>query len=98
MRLNIYATFDSCAKVYGKPFFGRSDGESLRSFSDIAADTQHPIGQHPEHYSLWRLGTFSDQNAEICVETPDCLARAHELINPVKEEAEIIPLSPGGTD
>lgn len=95
MRTNIYTVFDSCAAVYQKPFYARSDGEALRSFSDIAADKEHPIGQHPEHYSLWRIGTYSDQDAEISVETPDCLGRAHELVT--QDNVTELPTSPGMT-
>lgn len=109
MKLNIYVIFDSCAGIYQNPFFGQSDGEATRSFGDIAQDASHPIGQHPEHYSMYRLGTYDNLNAKINLENKECIATAQELIalaknpNPerqpelVKALAEMGEISPGGT-
>jgi len=96
MRINLYTIYDSCAGVYQRPFSARSDGEALRSFTDIASDKEHPIGQHPEHYSIWRLGTFSDQDAELTTETKECLAHAVDLLHGNDDDA--YPTSPGGTN
>lgn len=81
MKWNIYTVYDSCAGIYQRPFVAHSDGEAVRSFGDIANDKEHPIGHHPEHYSLFRLGTFSDQDASINTEAKECLASAHEIIS-----------------
>lgn len=80
MRYNIYTIFDSCAQVYQRPFVAQSDGEALRSFGDIAGDKEHPIGQHPEHYSIWRNGTFSGADGSIKSEEKECLAHAIDLL------------------
>lgn len=80
MKLNIYVIYDSCAGMYQNPFFGQSDGEATRSFGDIAQDASHPIGQHPEHYSMYRLGTYDNNNAKINLENKECLATAQELL------------------
>lgn len=93
MKLNMYAIKDSCSNTYQRPFYARSDGEALRSFSDIAGDSSHPIGQHPEHYSIWRLGTFSDSDAACHIETKECLAHAHDLLS----DSHVTPISPGLT-
>ena len=55
MRLNVYTIFDSAAGAYMRPFFMQSDGQALRSFTDIATDKDHEIGKHPEDYSLYRI-------------------------------------------
>jgi hypothetical protein len=99
MRYNVYTVFDSCAGLYQRPFVAHSDGEALRSFGDIAEDEKHPIGQHPEHYSLHRIGSFNDKNAEILLESRECLATALELKsqgNP-RDNADESLKSPGGT-
>jgi len=80
MKNNIYTVKDSCAGFYQRPFTAQSDGAAMREFADIAKDREHPIGKHPEHYSLWRLGTFNDVNGEIAVELKECLAHAHDLL------------------
>lgn len=80
MKSFLYATFDTCAGVYSKPFTANSDNEIMRSFGDIVMDSKHPIGQHPEHYSLWRIGTFNDQDAKVTSDEKECLITALECV------------------
>ncbi len=80
MNLNIYSVFDCAAAAYMRPFFAQSDAEALRSFTDISIDADHPIGAHPEDYSLHRIGTYNDQTAVITPEDKQCLATAQERV------------------
>lgn len=80
MRVFLYSVFDSCGGIYDRPFVAQADGMALRSFGDIAADAKHPIGQHPEHYMLFRIGMFNDNTGEVESETPVCIGKAHELV------------------
>ncbi len=80
MNLNIYCIFDTAAGAYMRPFFAQSDAEATRSFTDIATDAEHPIGAHPEDYSLNRIGTYNDQTAWINAEKTQCLATALERV------------------
>ena len=80
MRLFLYCVFDSCSGVYDRPFCANADGSAVRSFGDIACDAEHPIGMHPEHYMLFRVGLFDDNTGEIVPEVPVCLCKAHELV------------------
>lgn len=80
MKMNIYSVFDTACGAYQKPFFGNADGEVMRSFIDIATDAEHAIGQHPEDYSLMRLGTFDDQNGLIQNEENSCLSTGLEAV------------------
>lgn len=65
MILNVYCVFDSAASVYQRPFYCQTDGEALRAFGDISFDKEHPIGMHPEDYSLYRVGQFNDAKGEL---------------------------------
>lgn len=80
MRLNVYTIFDTASGAYMRPFFMQSDGQAIRSFKDISLDADHAVGQHPEDYSLWRIGTFNDNNAKLEAEDRECLATALELV------------------
>lgn len=80
MKTNIYSIYDTAAGIYQKPFVAQSHGEVTRSFSDIACDAEHPIGQHPEDYTLFCLGTFNDGTGEIIPKPPNKIATALELI------------------
>ncbi len=80
MKLNIYSVFDTASGLYSRPFFSQSDGEAMRSFQDISTDAKHPIGMHPEDYTLFRLGIFDDSSGNLTNETNSSLATALELV------------------
>lgn len=81
MKLNAYTIFDSASGLYNRPFFNGSDGEAKRAFADISMDATHPIGQHPEDYSLHRIGIFDDNNAKLTPEKNECLITSLEAIS-----------------
>ncbi len=81
MKLNSYSIFDSASGLYMRPYFTGSDAEAIRSFGDIAQDKTHPIGMHPEDYSLHRIGVFDDNNAKYKAEKNECLTTALEIIS-----------------
>lgn len=80
MKLNIYSIFDTASGLYSRPFFTQSDGEAIRSFTDLSSDAKHPVGMHPEDYTLYRLGTFNDNNGAFHDEPNESLATALERI------------------
>lgn len=98
MNLNSYTIFDSCSGSYSRPFFTAADGDAVRQFGDIANDESHPIGKHPEHYSLFRNGTFNDQTGKFNPEEVTHLANAHEAVSQHQRGVDIKDLSPGLTD
>ncbi len=80
MKLNAYTIFDSASGLYMRPFYTQSDGEAKRSFADISMDAEHPIGKHPEDYSLHRIGVFDDNTAKYVQEKNECLVTALESL------------------
>ena len=56
MKKNLYAVIDTASGVYDGPIPGLADGHMIRWFSDMAVNADHPIGQHPEDYSLIKVG------------------------------------------
>lgn len=78
MNLNIYTIFDQASETYMRPFFSHADGQAKRSFSDVANDPDHEIGKHPKDYSLWHIGIFDDNKAEIIPQQKKCLMTALE--------------------
>ena len=87
MRLNIYTIFDSASGAYMRPFYAQSDGQALRSFTDIAQDADHEIGRHPEDYSLYRIGTYDDNKGELHPEDKECMATALEVVASARDKA-----------
>lgn len=80
MNLNIYAVYDKAIGAYMRPFCLTSDGQAVRGFTDETNNPETPVHAHPEDYALFRIGTFSDSDAVIRPEEPQCLCRAHEII------------------
>ena len=60
----MFVVHDSVSGVYDRPMCARSEGEMIRSFGDIAKDSKHPIGQHPEHYKLFYVGVFDAKSPD----------------------------------
>ena len=87
MRLNVYTIFDVASGAYMRPFFGASDGQAIRSFTDISQDADHEIGKHPEDYSLYRIGTYDDNKGVLHPEDKQCLATALEVVASAREKA-----------
>lgn len=81
MKLNAYSIFDAAAARYERPFFMMSDQEAIRTFGDLAnGNHDHPVGKHPEDYSLFRIGVYDDQTAKFQSEDRECLVHALETI------------------
>ena len=80
MKVQCYAIFDSCSGIYEKPFFSTADDLVKREFQDVATSADHIISKHPEHFSLWRLGGFDNENGFLTNEANECLWIATEAI------------------
>ena len=81
MKLKMYSIFDSAAAAYMRPFFVQTDSVALRAFQDLAINAEHEVGRHPEHYSLFRIGEFDDNEiGKSYFEGVECIAQAHELV------------------
>lgn len=88
MKVFVYSVLDRASGFYDRPFVARSDQEAVRSFGDIARDEKHPIGQHPDDYTLMRLGVFDDNTGAIEPQVPEKLFNAAEMLASRPEEEE----------
>ena len=80
MILFAYSIYDTASGAYMRPFMMQSDGQAIRSFTDIAMDAEHEIGKHPEDYALFRIGQFNDNKGELVGEDRECLITALEAV------------------
>ena len=81
MRMFLYTVFDTSSGIHDRPFCAFSDQAAMRSFGDIATDPGHPVGKHPEDFSLFRIGDFDDNKGMLKGEAPECLCTALELVS-----------------
>lgn len=77
---NLYSIYDTASGIYSSPIFAEADGQVTREFQDLALNKEHPFGQHPEDYALYRLGRYNDQTGKLDNEENICLATALELV------------------
>lgn len=62
MKLIACAVFDSKVGAYSPPFFVKTKGEAIRSFTDACRDDKVPFAKHPADYRLFFLGEFDDNS------------------------------------
>lgn len=94
MKLNFYAIFDKAIGAYMRPFVMQADGQAIRMFHDECVNADSPLSKHPEDYTLFRLGSFDDNEGEIVGQEAHKLARGHEIV--AAERASVSAL-PSGT-
>lgn len=63
--IKIFSILDKKANLWSRPMFVQSTGAMLRSYSDLANDKTQPVGQHPEDYYLYQIGTWNEYEGEI---------------------------------
>lgn len=79
MRLMMCSVFDSKVGAYATPFFCRTKGEAIRSFTDACKDDKLPFKAHPADYRLIFLGEFDDNSGAMLPTEPVPLIGADEL-------------------
>ncbi len=65
----IFSIYDSGASAYLPPFVLPAAGMAERSFSDCVNDKSHAFSRHPADYTLFQIGTWDEQTAEIAYTT-----------------------------
>ena len=81
MKMFMYAIFDRASGIYDRPFPSRSDAEASRAFSDIAVAADHPIGQHPDDYTLFEVGIWDDNAGELVGTSPRKVINGVEAVS-----------------
>lgn len=77
----VYTIYDSKAGYYNRPFVCRTKGEALRLFQQAANDIQTQVGQYPEDFILFEVGTWDDLKGEVQHETHISLGKAIDYVN-----------------
>lgn len=87
MPTNIYSVRDNLCGIYMPPTVGDNDNAMVRAFGDVATKPGTPIGDHPEDYTLERLGEFDKVTGKIVtLPTPVVLCHASDFVKSVSKE------------
>jgi len=80
MNQNIFTIYDSKAHAYLTPFFLHNQDMAIRIFADCINDQSHQFGKHPEDYTLFHIGSWSDEKAKFLTTNPISLGTGVEFI------------------
>jgi hypothetical protein len=82
MKTKIYSIFDSAANAYTTPFFMHNDGLAIRAFQDnVNSKEPNNISQHPDQFTLFKIGEYNDENGEIKSDNLKSLGNGLEFKN-----------------
>jgi len=73
MKVGMFVIYDSKANAYLQPWFLSKREMATRVFSDCVNDPEHNFGRHPEDYTLFEIGDFDDQDAQVFWNSPVAL-------------------------
>lgn len=68
--MKIFTVHDAKAAYYLPPFFARTNGEAIRTFSQAVNDSSHHIGQNHSDFTLFEIGEYDEQSGVITAKTP----------------------------
>ncbi len=61
----MFTIYDEKAKAYLPPFILPQREMAIRTFSDCVNSNDHQFGAHPHDYTLFQIGIFDDETADI---------------------------------
>lgn len=63
--MKIFTVHDAKASYYLQPFFGRANGEAIRSFSEAINSPDHQFAKHHADFTLFELGSYDESTGLI---------------------------------
>lgn len=79
MRLVVFTIYDRAVNGYLPPWYARSKGEAIRSFTEAVNDPTKNFGKYATDYALCELGEFDDNSGEFIVHGPVRVIAANEV-------------------
>lgn len=80
MKLVVASVLDKAVGAFLQPFFARSKGEAIRSFSDACGNPEQAFVKHPDDFVLYLFGTFDDGSGMFEVAEPVRVVSARECM------------------
>lgn len=80
MILEVFTVMDKAVQAYLQPFYCRSKGEALRSFSEACNDQKNNFYKHSSDFYLVYLGTYDDKSGLFNSVEPVRIISASECI------------------
>lgn len=88
----VFAIYDEKAEAYLQPFFQDTIGQATRAIVNCFRDPEHMFVVNHVDFTLYQLGTFDDNTAEL-VSDKRCLGTITEYLsswrNSVQENSQV---------
>ena len=88
MKVKLYAVLDTCSGVYDGPVPSMNDETAMRNFRNMVLQDGNAINKNPEHFILFRVGSWDDSIGEPKGETPHALLKAIDVKDNVVQLGE----------
>lgn len=77
-----FAVRDTCVGAYNMPMFFQNGAAAVRALGDAVnrAKEDNSYYQHPEHYQLYHIGSFDDDNGEFSPIVPVFVVDCQSLV------------------
>lgn len=63
--MTVFAIYDVKSEGWSRPVYSRNEATCTREVRDVLSQGNTPYSLHPEDYSLFRLGTWSENEPFI---------------------------------
>lgn len=80
MKSLVFSVQDKAIGAFLPPFFARSRGEAIRSFSEAVNQKDHQFFRHAADYTLFALGEFDDGSGLMAPTEPMRVVSALEVL------------------
>ena len=81
MLRELYSIYDRKTRVYSAPMVMVNDAQAKRAVLSEMRHAESMLGQYPEDYDLYMVGTFDDATAELLAMAPaDLVCRLDSLL------------------
>jgi hypothetical protein len=81
MKFQVFSVYDKAINAFVQPFYARTKGEAIRSFTEAANDEKHQFNRHSNDYSLMHLGEFDDNSGAFSTADPSRVISAVEVLH-----------------
>lgn len=98
MMLQVFTVHDKAVNAYLQPFFCRSRGEAVRSFTEACNDPKNNFNKYSMDYVLVHLGEFDDVAGLFVTSDPLRVIGARELVEDpfTEEDRDVSPVARNG--
>lgn len=80
MMNKVFAIRDAAVGEFMQPFFARSKGEAVRTFTDAVNDVKSPFFAHARDFGLYGIGEYDTTSGVIDGCAPDFVISAEAVI------------------